>query len=247
MNKKIIITEQQEKFLLERLSVEPYFKSIDDISITIKNELDSFKDNIGTWNTEEDDETGNVAYFKNIGILNGVNIVLIRNSHEYSSRGAYNSDNNEIWIICRGYESLAQIKSTLSHEFTHYLDNKRGRLSSLDFNAYEMSWDDDLPRCFEWIFYCLWNETEFNAHRTIALNGEYAVNKYLRELWECICECKEYQYNDEVWNVIKNYINKNVSNIRKYFFKHTIWLYKKFSIKIKKELYLYSINNGALN
>lgn len=237
---KQIISESIKKIINEALIIEPYLKEIETCAINLKNALDNFKIEMDKWE-EEETEDGSIAYFRYVGQLCGANIVLIRNPWNYQVNAAYSESSNEFWIFCRGKESVEWFKEKLSHELTHKLDSELGYASSNQYNAYEMNEDENLPRCFNYLLYRLWNPSEFNAHQVQAINGSFGTLKYeIKKLWEMWENCSEFDENNEIWNYIgKAYLNKpndTSYSIRKFFLNRTSQLIEKYKEKMYRKI-----------
>ena len=277
MPRKLILNESQFIMLVEALAVEPYLTDLRDMAnkcAEAANEFDaqvrstfnwddfdgtSYPEEIGEWQYDGDLEDDVIlSYARYMGEIGdtGVNVILIYRPSEYRTQAAYNAGNDEIWVVTRGDSDAKKIYKDLTHEMTHAIDNKHGVIKNLRFNAKDMSDDQKLPECVEWLFYYLWNKSEFNAHQVGALSGAEPMDIYTywrKKLYNLMFEANEYEDDDDIWLYVWNrYIrpekNSHITpqHAKEYFMNKTWDLIEKFLKSIVKKTYLINTKKPAV-
>ena len=179
----------------------------------------------GTWYIEDyDEENDRLKYFTPVTYPGFPTVILIRDPWNYAHNAAYNQGSNEIWLVCRGNETPEKVHSRLYHEMIHYLDDTR--YNSLR-TAHEN--DDTLPRCFNWVFYVLWNKNELRAHayQWARYGREGAQWTYRKKLLDEVANCLDYPEDDPVWQSVSKYVwgeRRNAYNTRNKFISRTRYL-----------------------
>ena len=274
MGKRILLNEGQFGLLLEALAIEPYINDIRamaekcvEMANEFKNVVESsgldemmfseLPEEVGDWQYDGDLEDETIfSYSKYAGEIGdtGVYVVLIYRPEEYRNQASFNAggENGEIWLVVKGNDDVNKVYYSLAHEMIHALDYQRG-LCGFGYNSAWMRDDEKLPECIEWIFYYLWNTSEFNAHQVDALKKANPKDVYAywkRTFDKLIGEASELTDDNEIWVYIwKTYISKNEnSNVtpkqaRDYFMKKTWYLVDKFLRAIAKKSYKFNGEN----
>ena len=80
------------------------------------------------------------------------------------ARGAYEDNLNEIWLFVEPKERAEDIFDVLYHETIHYVDIMRYKMPHR--HGHDMDeLPNNIPYCFKYIFYHLWNKFELRASK----------------------------------------------------------------------------------
>ena len=157
----------------------------------------------------------------------------------YGMGGAYDDENNEIFISVDPKEQPYRIYSTLYHEMIHYLDVNKFKMtrSGNGFDADQLPYT--IPYCFRCIFYMLWNKFELRAYVYQGANNGYTYSKSnFDTLVYNYNECMKYKDNNKVWDTVADLVWGNRldrRNTRNKFKKKTEYLLKKYYNLMRKQ------------